>query len=237
MVQPIPSAASYLRWSFQWLMQEGGGDPAADPSLRSISNLQPAGATGWWDRLLFLSPLQFFCRHVAVMWECHNQFSEIWENTFWSITPLVCLGLIKKKKKHFGICEYVPGCKLSHSITGATLFSASFTSSCKWRTFFLSTWIGCSDLHSLCSLTLYSSVTHWLQHIDYFKSTIIYLLHLIIVCNCQCQSWQHLKSMTVILSLLRCSNYADKPRKVISRSTFKLLSNRELQLTSFREHT
>lgn len=55
MAPPTPVALRYLRWSFQWLMQEGGGDPAVDPSPRSISNLQPAGATGWQEPLLFQS--------------------------------------------------------------------------------------------------------------------------------------------------------------------------------------
>lgn len=55
MAAPTPAALPYLRWSLQWLMQEGGGDPAVDPSQRSISNLQPAGATGWQEPLLFQS--------------------------------------------------------------------------------------------------------------------------------------------------------------------------------------
>lgn len=72
MAPPTPAAFPYLRWSLQWLMQEGGGDPAVDPSPRSISNLQPAGATGWQEPLLFQSlfAVVFVC--VAVSQACRN---------------------------------------------------------------------------------------------------------------------------------------------------------------------
>lgn len=77
MAPPTPAALPYLRWSLQWLMQEGGGDPAVDPSPRSISNLQPVGATGWQEPpLLFQSlfAVVFGCAAVLQAW--HNHFNK-----------------------------------------------------------------------------------------------------------------------------------------------------------------
>lgn len=64
MAKPTPTALPYLRWSLQWLMREGGGDPAVDPSPRSILYLQPAGASDWREALLFwglVFSFFFFC--------------------------------------------------------------------------------------------------------------------------------------------------------------------------------
>lgn len=108
-------AVSYLRWSLQWLMQEGGWDPAL-PSLRPIWNLLCWGLSAailvsFHRCLCICIAVIYSWNHVTIRWQSSVKYGE---------TPYAVASLFQVfsgDKSIMGYCELIAGCKLSHSIT------------------------------------------------------------------------------------------------------------------------